>query len=937
MFCDLADSTSLSENIDPEELQQILSAYQDCVRKVIKRFDGFIAKYMGDGILIYFGYPTAHEDDAERSVRAALEIIAAVPKLTVSPAHTLAVRLGIATGNVVIGDIIGEGAASEVSILGLTPNLAARLQSKAGRNEIVISDTTRLRLGDVFLVSNLGKLSLKGITSATQAWRVDKLSTLPNSALIEIPFIGRKNALLLLNVALEKSRKNNLEFVHITGLPGIGKTRLIREFLQSQPELNTVNWVCSAFNRHVPLHPIPKNPSILSALSTPSGEDQREIIFDLITDGLIEQSTNGPLVLIVDDIHWIDPTTAEYLKTMHRRLSDCSVLPITLSRSGEVTEQLRASTKGTALNLGPITDEEAETLVGLLLGDNALKELCTKIVQRAGGSPLFLEELVATVSAGSEQDIPDSLQELLLARLDSLGAAKRIAQLASVFGHSFSYDDLMAIEELQKIDAASLFKMLLGEGFFVQSSASQFRFRHTLMQEVSYETLLHSTKRRLHSEIANGLIQSRALALPETVARHMSGAEKYKEAVPYWCKAAHHSAKLWAHQEAAAYFDQALLQSSHVADDKWELKTRLDLVESLRITDNYKEALNQLNMAEKLAIRIGRDEDWLRLHVLRGNILFPIGEADRCIQSQKAALKVAKKLHLSEAQAQALGGMGDAYFANKQITTAEKSFDTCVTLADKNDLDDITLSNISMRGHMRLYLCRLLDAEADCRRAVEMSIRTNNRRAEMTATGSCLGKILLEKGDTTAADSAFSKAATIASDLGAHRFEALNILFRGKIAQDADDTKKAMEFGLRAIEIARRSGPKFCLPLAIGVVARAEETSEACFDALAEGDALINAGCLAHNPLWFYPDAALAALYHGRPDEARRYANLLKNTFAKEPVPWSDFIAESIDALAICLETENRTATTALIKQANSIGFKRWALTLDRFSAPTAR
>jgi len=932
MFCDLADSTSLSEQIDPEELQKILTTYQECCQQIILRFGGFIAKYMGDGILVYFGYPTAHEDDAQRAVRAALEISKAVPELIISSDYSLAVRTGIATGSVVIGDIIGEGTAEEISVLGLTPNLAARLQSVAGKNETVISDATRQRLGQMFSLHDLGRLSLKGISTQTQVWRVEKLAAANHRPLSEAPFVGREDSMTILGNALEKAQANKLEIVHIVGQPGIGKTRLIKEFLETVTDTEIIIWTCSAFHRHVPFHPVPGNLTTVSAPQPGTGKTQRQQIFDAITASLSRKATDKPIILVIEDAHWVDPTTAEYLMSVEKRLSDQSILLLTISRPGEMTDQLLAAMKGTRLELEPILDTDAYKLVTTLAGNAVSDDLCTKIIQRAGGLPLFLEELANVVSSDANEDIPDSLQELLLTRLDGLGPAKRIAQLASVFGHTFSKSELFALDELSGINAEPLFDQLLSKGLFITTGFG-YRFRHALMQEVSYETLLLSTRRRLHTEIANRLIAQGTNIPPETIARHLSGADHPAEAAPYWCKAAHHSAKLWSHEEAAIYYHNALEHAAPGTDDKWEMNTRLDLIESLRIIDRYTEALAQLDIVEQLAAHVATDEDWLRIHVLRGNILFPLAKPDLSIASQEAALAVAKKLNFPEAQARALSGMGDAYFASRRLPAAERAYDACVKLAEQHGLDEIILSNISLRGHMRLYLCQMDQAESDCRRSVAMSIRTGNRRAEMTALGSCLGKVLMEKGAFSEADNAFARATEIAVDLGAHRFEALNLIFRSKVALENGQRTDAWALGMRAVELARASAPKFCLPLAIGVIARAEETFSVCKAALDEAEGLIAEGCFAHNHLWFYREAGLAMLHHNRPDEARRHAKLLRKAFASAPLPWCNLIAEGIEALAAYTEHKDTAVLQTAIQQARNYNLGGWAYTIEQHAS----
>jgi class 3 adenylate cyclase/tetratricopeptide (TPR) repeat protein len=929
MFCDLAGSTALSERFDPEDYHNILTAYQACCRAAIGRYDGYIAKYMGDGLLVYFGYPSAHEDDARRAVWAALEIVKAVPGLEVLPDDRLAARIGIATGEVVVGEIIGEGASEERSVLGVTPNLAARLQGVAGENEIVVSEATHRRLDDRFSARDLGNISLKGISSPSRAWRIDEAAETRREVGQAVPFVGREEALAGLEAALAQARTGRLGIVQVTGLPGIGKTRLVTEFLSRHGECAATVWNCSAFRSNLPLHPVPADLTAIESATPKAGEAQRRAVFDAVTGRLAARAASAPLMLVVEDAQWIDPTTAELLETFRRRLAEHAILVVVTGRPCEALDKLAEATGGKRLELEALAEAEALAFVEAAADGGIPAATRQDIIDRAGGLPLFLEELIRVVAGGEAAEVPASLQESLLARLDSLGPAKRVAQLAAVVGRTFGQADLLAIPEATDIPVAAALDDLLAAGLLVEAEEG-YAFRHALMQEVAYETLLRSTRRRVHGGIADRLAAEGGDADPELVARHLSGAERHGEATPYWCAAARRSAGLWAHAEAVTCYESALQQVSAPSDPSWELTVRLDLVESLRILDRYDQALAQLDRAEALAERVGRDADWLRLHLLRGNILFPLGEAERCIASHEAARATARRMADPQAEARALSGIADAHFAGGRLATAERAYDACVTLADTHGITAVTLANVSLRGHMRLYLCRIEAAEADCRRAVEMSLAAGNRRAEMTARGSCLGKVLLEAGDFAAANSAFAEAEQLASELGAHRFEALNLLFQGKVALDRGARAEAMDLGGRAVAIAREFGSRFCLPMAIGVVARAEETPEACRAALDEGEALIAAGCLVHNPLWFYRDAALAAARHGWPDEARRYGQALRQAFAAEPLPWCDLVAEGAEALAAHLETGERAPVKAVVARARDLGFMGWAGVLGK-------
>ena len=935
MFCDLAGSTALSESIDPEDLQQILTAYQDCCRTAIHYYGGFIARYMGDGLLVYFGYPKAHEDDAKRAIRASLEIIKTVPKLATDVDCPLAVRIGIATGDVVIGDIIGEGAAEEMAVLGLTPNLAARLQSVAGENQIVVGNATRQRLGDIVLLHDLGEFSLKGITAPVQAWQIGDLTETSRQNMSSAPFVGREEVFSQFAALLERSTSGSLEIIHLGGQAGIGKTRFIKEFIGRIGDIDSEVWTCSAFHSNVPLHPLPGNVTELIKSQSISGEAQRQFLFDAITTQLVERAKSRPLVLIIEDAHWIDPTTIDYLLTVNQRLAGLPLLIVVAARPGETADYLADKMGGARIVLHALPITESQALIKSLVGDGVSEESCQKISERAGGIPLFLEELTNVISKGEGSVIPDSLQESLLARLDSLGASKRLAQLAAMFGRSFSLDDLCNLSDCadkNRVIVEVELNRLINEGVFVEVGEG-YSFRHALMREVAYETLLNSTRRRLHGEIAENLVAGVEANLPELVALHLVGAGRTEDSIVYWCDAAHHSAQLWSHTEASAYYRDALTNISEQTDEKLKLSIHLDLVDSLRIIDQYEVALTQLDQAEALIKIIGSDEDELRLHVLRGNIYFPLGDAERCILSHQAAVEVAKRLGYPEAEARAMSGIADAHFVSGKMISAEKAYNDCVTIAEHHGLNAVTLSNVSLRGHMRLYLCRIKEAEEDSRRAVKMAIELGNRRAELTARGSCLGKVLIEKGDFSEADTAFATAAELATSLGSHRYEALNLVFQGKVALETGRRSDAMSFGSRAVMIARQSGRQFCLPLAIGVVACAEQTPEACRDALAEAEAVIAEGCLAHNPLWFYRYAAVASIAHHWPGEARRFGGLLRARFASEPNPWCNLIATGADAMADQLENNDNSALLGVIDQAESYGFEAWAITLKRAAA----
>ncbi len=313
MFCDLVGSTALSTQLDAEDYRELIRGFHDTCAEVIARYDGFVAKFMGDGLLAYFGSPIAHDDDAHRGTRAALEIVAATKHLEFLPDRRLAVRVGIATGEVVVGDLVVQGMTEEAAVLGATPNLAARLQGAATENEIVVSDATRRRLRGGYTIDDLGMLKLRGIEEPTRAWRVSGLADPVSDHTPTTSFIGREDALARLAEAWEHVQQGRLEIVQIFGQPGIGKSRLVREFIGRLRDVDAIVWTCSPFHGNTPLHPVSRDLTTLDEPSTESGMAQRRALFETITERLALRATAKPTVLVVEDAHWIDPTTAELL------------------------------------------------------------------------------------------------------------------------------------------------------------------------------------------------------------------------------------------------------------------------------------------------------------------------------------------------------------------------------------------------------------------------------------------------------------------------------------------------------------------------------------------------------------------------------------------------------------------------------------------------
>jgi class 3 adenylate cyclase len=491
MFSDLVGSTALSARMDPEDLREIISAYQKCVAHAVQRFDGFVAKYMGDGVLVYFGYPQAHEDDAERAVRAGLELVVAVGDLKSHAA--LQTRVGIATGLVVVGDLIGSGEARERSIVGETPNLAARLQGVAEPNSVVIAEGTRKLLGNLFELEDLGAHDLKGITGPVRAWAALRPSSMESrfealhaSGVTEL--VGREEELEILVRRWSKAKTGEGQVVLLSSEPGIGKSRLAAALLEriaAEPH-RRLRYFCSPQQTDSALYPIisqiertagfahddnaqarlnkldallaqsftpPQDAALLAEmLSLPNdgrhpklelvAQQRRQKTLEALTTQLELLARSNPVLMVFEDVHWVDPTTLEVLGRTVDRLKTLRLLLVITYRP-EFEPPWLGRPYVTALNLNRLGDREIAALIDQITGDKSLPDRVRQdIVERADGVPLFVEELAKAVveaetpgASLSLLAVPPTLHVSLMARLDRLGPiAKDIAQKGAAIG-----------------------------------------------------------------------------------------------------------------------------------------------------------------------------------------------------------------------------------------------------------------------------------------------------------------------------------------------------------------------------------------------------------------------------------------------------------------------------------------------------------------------
>jgi predicted ATPase/class 3 adenylate cyclase len=705
MFCDLVGSTALSARLDPEDLRELIGAYHANVAETAGRHDGFVAKYMGDGVLLYFGYPEAQEDDAERAVRAGLAIVDAIGRLPAP--ERLQVHVGIATGVVVVGDLVGAGESQERGIIGETPNLAARLQAIAEPDTVVIGPTTRHLLGDLFEYKELGPIAVKGFAAPVQACRVLRPSAFDSRfealhAFALTPLVGRQDELELLLRCWKQAKAGAGQVMLLSGEPGIGKSRILAtllELLHGEPH-SLIRYFCSPHHQDSALYPFIRQlehaagferddastakfdkltsllntigvptadvPVLVDLLSLPnlggdaawrgfSPQQKKERSFAAVAHQVESQAGQAPVLLLVEDVHWADPSSRELLDLIVARVADLPVLAVMTFRSGFQPSWVD-SQYVTSLMLSRFSADEGAALVDRVLagkGSSLASGLVAEIVGRADGIPLFLEELtkavleadqtkaaVAEAARGPEGPvIPATLHASLTARLDRLGAAaKEVGQIGAALGREFTRELIHAIAPMtDKVLDEQLDRLVSSELIYQRGAPPDavFTFKHSLVQDAAYSTLLRADKQQLHARIAEALEErfpERGAREPELLAHHFAEAHQIERALDYMLKAGERAVERSANVEAIRHLTRGLAAISTLPEtsdrDRRELAFQIAIGTPLIAVHGYAapETGAAYNRARVLCERLGEAEPLVAtlsgefvFHFVRGN------------------------------------------------------------------------------------------------------------------------------------------------------------------------------------------------------------------------------------------------------------------------------------------------------------------------------
>jgi len=650
MFADLIGSTAMSTRLDPEDLRNVIRACHRCYAEQIGKWGGFVANYMGDGVLAYFGYPQAHEDDADRAVRAGLGLIAEMAKLGDGAGSALRMRIGIATGLVVVGDLIGEAAAQEFDVVGETPNLAARLQALAEPDTIVIDATTRRHLADLFEQKDLGAIQVRGFSSPVRAYQVIRPSTVESRfealRVTRTPLVGREDEMDLLMRRWQQAKGGEGSVLLISGEPGIGKSRLtetVGERASGEPH-TSLRFFCSPHHRDSALYPtitqleraagfrrddtdqqrLDKLESLLGQAVDDLGETA-SLIADLLgvpagdryppldltpqkrkektLQALVAQveglARRQPLLMVFDDVHWIDATSQDLLDLMVDRAPTLPILLIITYRP-EFAAPWIGRPQVMLLGLSRLPPKQRALMIASLTGGKPLpKEVAGPIADRTDGVPLFIEELIKTViesgvlaDAGDHYTldgqlgplaIPTTLQGSLLARLDRLAPAREVAQIGAALGRRFSHELISAVVPKPQHELESALSQLVGAELILRRGTppdAEYVFKHALVQDTAYSTLLHGRRQEIHARIA-ATLESRfpeiVATQPEVMGRHFAEAGLTEKAIGYRLKAARQALAHSAMTEAVAQLESGLELLAKLPDNAWRREQELDL------------------------------------------------------------------------------------------------------------------------------------------------------------------------------------------------------------------------------------------------------------------------------------------------------------------------------------------------------------------------
>jgi class 3 adenylate cyclase/tetratricopeptide (TPR) repeat protein len=968
MFCDLVGYTRLSSKLDPEEVRALLEQFFGVIDALVERYGDTIDKHIGDAAMALFGAPRAHGDDALRAVRAAVEIQALIPTKLRVASGPLAAHVALAMGDVVASRV-GSERRREYTVIGEAANLAARLLDRAGACEILASEAICQATARFADYEALGPQILKGFDDPLPVFR---LKGLRESAAESRPLVGRRAELAQCRGALAAVADGQAgAVVVVRGEPGIGKTRFVEELQSIGAELGFARHVGWALDFGVErgrgalgalvrsLIDLPRDASpnevdqtlaaardpeapladdalyLRDLIEVPQRDEDRRLYEAIDTAArargkelalarLVDRAPRRqPLLLIVEDVHWADVESLGQLAALARAAAQCrAALTLTTRIGGDPLDAGWLATAAGAfqltIDLAPLSSTEAETIARSFA---AAEDFAAKCVERAGGNPFFLEQLLRAARDLVDGKLPSTVQSVVLARADLLAPSDRRAiEAASALGQRFSLATLRVLIHDPRYDAEVLLRNAL-----LRHSPDGLQFVHALVRDGVYASLTRARRRQLHGAAARVLADD-----PPLRAEHLDLASDPEAACAYLAASKD--------QEALFRQDQAIALARRGLAIATDPQTRVDLALQIgdlelhagrgqqaleayrgalsdcrsegdrvraligtaaanRLLSKLDDAFAALSEAEAPARAAAADRALAEIHYLRGNLHFARGELDSCRNEHSVALEAALRLDSREWRAHALSGLADAQYMDCRMATALDLFSECVVLNEAAGLTRILTANRVMMGHCRIYLCAFDAGVDEMRRGLEIARRIGNRHGEMFAfqsTGFCM----TAAGRYGEAADIQAQALEQARALNARRFEAVIFGTWAELALGQGNRPEALALVREGLSASEETSPGFVGPILYGLLGLIEAERSAREAALSAGEALLAKGAVGHNHFWFRRYAIEAALQTEEWDEADAQADSLAERTAAEPLPYSNLIVERGHILA---------------------------------------
>ena len=972
LFADVTGSTAITEQLDPEDAHDILDGARRRICSSIENHRGTICRVTGDGVMAVFGAPIASEQHALDACAAACEMQQTMREFTedvrVRFNRDIKIRVGLHSGEIVVLTG-GDGEKTEYDADGPTVPIAARMEQSAKPGEIYLTAATAALAKPRIETDALTPISAKGVSEPVAAFSLRRVLTAEEPALESnrSPFVGRRAELVQFRGLLETCiEEGHGQTILVRGEPGIGKTRLVEEYMSIGCEAGV-----SCYRSLVLPFAVGKGQdavgslvrsflgirqgsqravrrTVLEASVSDGRVSSDEVVFlnDLLDlaqpselDAVYDAMDNatrlqgrqrvackllqnvaeaGPALVIVEDVHWADPITLDYLAAFAKTAANCpSVLVMTSRIEGDQLDRkwLTRTERSpfVMIELTPLRREDAMKLMGQFIDTDG--PLAASCLDRAAGNPLFLEQLLRSAQEGSSDTLPDSIQSLVLAQLDRLAAIdKRALQAASVIGQRFELELLRRLIEVDDYDC----KELIEQRLIRPEDTGYYLFAHALIQESVYSSLLKRQRRSLHLRAADWFEEVDAALYAE----HLDSSEDGRAAHAYLAAAKERQSQhrlegaldlarrgivlasaedgvlLWS---LSGELNRNLgLISESVEDYRraHELATQprqqchalIGSVESLRIAEKYPEMLEALVEAETVAKAHDMFPELAQISQLRGGVHFMRGDIVNCRDAGFVAMEYARSAKSPELEARSLSNLGDAEYAAGRMRSAQRYFDNCVDLGLSNGLSHVVAPNLAMRGYMRFYNNELQIAIQDHRQAIELAMEIRQPRTSMFALqngATCLAEAgLVREGKAWAQESL-----EIAQQLGAPLFEANALVDMARVLNAERNRKEARPLVSKAVSIIRASkaGGRYSGPWALGLLALVTDDPTLRRSAIAEGEQLLNSGCIASSHLWFYRDAMELFLETEQWDAVEQHAQSLAEYTEAEPLPWSNF------------------------------------------------